>query len=249
MRKCPARTNRFLIALILLQFVPFAVARATDPQGTTEDLSAGATFTFEIGPNLPQFTFKVIPEKRRTDKYGSAQSTVHEIVVFRGKSKQPLQHLSSCDLNEMEVPFKGSSWLRTGDINFDGYQDINLVTTQGVTGNEGGCFWLFNPTTRRFDYSDAFSKLYGPRIDPTTKTLFCFATGGMAGMVHSASKYKVQNNRPVLIWSEEQDWDNSKNQSHCVQQELRSDKMTTILDMRGAEDGVRECDASRLFAN
>ena len=41
------------------------------PQPVTEDLSQGANFKFKIAPNLPEFTFKVIPEPGETDEYGN----------------------------------------------------------------------------------------------------------------------------------------------------------------------------------
>jgi len=59
---------------------------------------------------------------------------------------------------------------------------------------------------------------------------------------------KVKNNRPVLIWSEQQDWDFTKNQSHCVQQERRADKMVIILDVwTSGDDGAEQCVEGRLF--
>ena len=33
----------------------------------TEDISQGASFAFKIAPNLPEFTFKVIPEVREPE--------------------------------------------------------------------------------------------------------------------------------------------------------------------------------------
>ncbi|MGD0841312.1 MAG: hypothetical protein ABSA32_09170 [Candidatus Acidiferrales bacterium] len=181
MRKYCASVGILLSTLILTQFTPVAAAQSVD-------LSVGATFTFDIGPNLPQFTFKVIPEPQPKDSYGDAQSTVREIQVFQGKSGQPLQRLTGCDLNDMAPPPDGSDWFHTEDINFDGYQDLYLMTTSGG-GNQGGCVWLFNPKTRRFDYSEEFSELDGARLDPATKTIFSYHNGGMGGVVHDAEKH------------------------------------------------------------
>jgi hypothetical protein len=249
MRKCRASTGKFFIVLILAQFIPVAASQPRARQGVTEDLSGGASFTFDIGPNLPQFTFKVVPEPQTTDQYGNAQSTVRDIQVFRGDSKQPLQHLTGCVFRNMQPPRAESDWFHTEDFNFDGYQDVFLGTWWGATGNAGGCIWLYNPRSGRFDYNPELTALDIRSLDPQTKTILCFETGGMAGMVHSAERYKVENNGPVLIWSERQDWDSSRNQFHCVQQERHGDKLATILNIRGTEDDVRQCVASRLFDN
>ena len=57
----------------------------------TEDLSHGATFTF-----------KVIREPYPRDEYGNPHTTVREVQVFRGDSKQPVQSLEDCELSDME---------------------------------------------------------------------------------------------------------------------------------------------------
>ena len=110
----------------------------------TEDLSNGASFTFKFAPNLPDFTFKVIPEVRNDDEHGNAMSTVRDIEVFRGNSKQSLQHLEGCGWTDMQPP-RDSDWFTANDFNFDGYQDVYAMTIWGATGNESGCIWLFDP--------------------------------------------------------------------------------------------------------
>jgi len=60
-------------------------------ESTVMDLSCGATFTFAIGPSLPQFTFKIVPEVREAID-GYPASTVKAIEVFRGVPPgEPLQ--------------------------------------------------------------------------------------------------------------------------------------------------------------
>ncbi|MGD0955705.1 MAG: hypothetical protein ABR953_02605 [Candidatus Acidiferrales bacterium] len=66
----------------------------------------------------------------------------------------------------------------------------------------------------------------------------------MAGQVHIAQQYKVENNRPVLIWSELQDWDGTKNQFHRLVQQRRKGKMVTVFD-KWVENPP--CDPARLF--
>jgi hypothetical protein len=79
---------------------------ASSPQREpiTEDLSHGATFKFKIAPDLPDFTFKLIPAPQAGDEYGNPHTTVREVQVFRSDSKQPVQSL--------ECGF-GNSWFRS----------------------------------------------------------------------------------------------------------------------------------------
>ena len=199
-----------------------------DTDNLIEDLSKGATFRLEIAPKLPLFTFKIIPNVR-DDESRFPQSTVQDIEVFKGDFQQPLQHLTGCDFDQMQPPQRYGDWFHTADINFDGYQDIYLMTTYGATGNHYGCIWLYNPATGKFDYSKEFSQLSRYWLDPTSKTIRTFDRAGMAGMVFVANKYKVKNDRPVLIWSAKQDWDGGK--FHCVEQERRNGKMLTTQDV------------------
>jgi hypothetical protein len=71
------------------------------PQPITEDLWHGVTFTFKIAPELPEFTFKVIPEPQDSDEYGNPHVTVRQVQVFRGDSTQPMESLEDCELSDM----------------------------------------------------------------------------------------------------------------------------------------------------
>jgi hypothetical protein len=239
-----------IVTSLLAAFVAPAQQHPSRPQRSiTKDLSQGATFRFKIAPDLPEFTFKIIPEKRENDQYGNAQSTVRDIEVVGDDTSKPPQHLTGCHLDEMEPPLADSSdWFRSDDYNFDGFQDIYLLTNWGATGNQYGCVWLFNPATKNFHYSKEFSELSRGWVDPATKTIFTFDRGGMVGMVHVALKYAVENNKPVVIWSENQDWDGDKKQFHCIVQERREKEMVTIRDEWGNNsDGESPCNPGLLF--
>jgi len=203
-----------------------------DTNNLIEDLSEGAIFRFAIAPKLPLFTFKFIPDVK-DDQNGFPQSTPLRINVFKGDSARPLQNLAGCDLDEMQPPQRGGDWFHTDDFNFDGYQDIYLMTNWGATGNHYGCIWLYNPATEKFDYSKALSQLSGYWLDPASKTIRTFDRGGMAGQVYIANQYKMEDDQPVLIWSQHQDWDANKGQFHCVLQERRNSVMVTTRDVWG----------------
>jgi len=214
----------------------------------TMDLSKGASFKFNIAADLPPFSFNLIPEIREPDR-GDARSTVRDIEVFRGDSDQPYQHLTGCNLSDMEPPPRAETdppWFRAEDVNFDGYQDVFLLTNWGATGSQSGCLWLYNRAAGRFDYSKEFSELGRHWLDPQSKTILTFGNGGMAGTIYDARKYEVENDRPVLIYLESQDWEPDKNDLHCVVQELRGSDMATIRDERG-EKPCDPADVMRPF--
>ncbi len=220
----------------------------TAQQSVTEDLSGGRSFTFTIAPSLPAFHFKLIPDVQPPDQSGNAESTIRDIEVYRGDSPRAFQHLTGCDLDGMEPPGRGAEFFTAEDVNFDGYKDIFLETGYGATGNESGCVWLFNPGTGSFDYSKEFSGLDRFWLDPATKTILSYDRGGMSGFAYGAGVYAVLGNRPVLIRSEFQDWDDQKKQFHCVVKRRRGSDMIVVRDLWGknGEDDA-PCDPSILF--
>jgi hypothetical protein len=217
-------------------------------QSVTEDLSGGRSFTFTIAPNLPVFHFKLIPDAKPPDQYGNAESTIRDIEVYRGDTTRALQHLTGCDLDEMEPPGRGAEFFIAEDVNFDGYKDIFLETGHGATGNESGCVWLFSPVTGSFDYSKDLSGLDRFWLDPSTKTILTYERGGMLGLVYGAGIYAVLGDRPVLIRSEFQDWDDAKKQFHCIVKRRRGSEMIVVRDVWGknGEDDA-PCDPNVLF--
>lgn len=234
------------------QQAPAGTQRPTTPhQSITQDLSYGGSFVISVAPNLPKVTFRIIPDVQPNDQFGNATSTVRDIQVFAGDSLQPMQSLEGCEWIGMEAPPRGADWFRAVDFNFDGYQDIYVLTNWGATGNNQGCIWLYNSESKRFEYSPEFSNLGTFTLDPTHKTIITWGNGGMAGAVHSADKYKVQNNHPVLIYSERQDWDMEKKQFHCLVSELRGNHMVTTHDEWGRtafNSGPAPCEhPSRIF--
>ena len=220
-------------------------------QSVTEDLSYGASFVISVGPNLPKFTFRIIPDVQPKDQFGNATSIVRDVEVYSGESQQPLQHLQGCEWFGMEAPPRGEDWFRPVDLNFDGYRDIYVLTNWGATGNDQGCIWLYDPANKRFEYSPEFSNLGTFTLDPAHKTIITWANGGMAGAVHSADKYRVESNRPVLMYLERQDWDIGKKQFHCLVKEVHGNQIVTTHDEWGKSGDFRgpgSCDhPGRIF--
>ena len=225
MKSSVIRNFLFIVLSVCLTQQPSARA-----QSVTEDLSSGRTYKFQITPKLSPFTFKLVPLIQPPDQYGNAQSTIRDIEVYREGSRRAFQHLIGCDLDDMLPPGIGAEFFTAEDMNFDGYKDIFLETLPGATGNSGGCVWLFNPSTGSFDYSKDFSRLSSFYLDPVRKTIFSFVTGGMLGSVFNANRYVIEGNRPVLVWSETQDWDDPTKRFHCVMRKRRANAMIVVRD-------------------
>jgi len=239
------------LAFILFPFAAGAQQRMADGtrKSVSKDLSQGATFTFKIAPNLPEFTFKIIPKLWKPTQWGPGRVTVGDIEVYRGDSKELLQHLNGCGWSAVELRPADSDWFIDDDFNFDGYQDIYVLTGKGATGNESGCVWLYNPATGRFDYNQEFSGLPGYKLDDDSKTIFTFERNG-AG-IYEAKRYKVENNRLVLIWSVSQDRNDEEKQSHCVVQLRLETEMMTVREEEAGEgdDRTMLCDPNDYESN
>jgi hypothetical protein len=131
----------------------------------------------------------------------------------------------------MDPPLQGIDWFHAADYNFDGYKDIYLMTMRSPMANTASCLWLYNPKTGLFDYSSAFSKISVTSIDAGPKRLLSYGNGG--GGNYHLDKYAVFDDHPVLVWSEEQDLNNSGDM-HCTQKERRHGKMVVVLDTSGS---------------
>jgi len=145
------------------------------------------------------------------------------VQVFLVDSTQPLRSLDNFGFMGMESPYRGADWFRAVDINFDGYKDIYMMTSWGVTGNEIGCVWLYDPPARRFEFSKDFSAIGKFILDPATNTITTGGVGGHAGRIFRMIKYTVEDNRPVPIFDVLQTWDTERNKYHCVVKQRQSD--------------------------
>src|SRR5690349_9252328 len=55
---------------------------ATANRSVTQDLSYGGSFVVSVAPNLPKFTFRIIPDVQSNDQFGNATSIVRDIEVY-----------------------------------------------------------------------------------------------------------------------------------------------------------------------
>lgn len=77
------------------------------------------------------------------------------------------------------------------DLNFDGYDDIQLWKSPTASVNASYEYWLYNPKTSLFDATDLGEKLFGFDVTPDSKTQTIFIKS------HSGCCY---NNETTYHW-------------------------------------------------
>ncbi|MBI4087055.1 hypothetical protein HY416_03715 [Candidatus Kaiserbacteria bacterium] len=96
-----------------------------------------------------------------------------------------------------------TDFMVAADINFDGWKDLGIKSSEGATGNRSYDYYLFNAQTEEFEYSKEFTDTLGfPNAE--TKEIRSHWNEGCAGGCFSERTYKVENNTPVLILEVEQ---------------------------------------------
>jgi hypothetical protein len=122
---------------------------------------------------------------------GPEGRSVKEIVVSR--NGQELQRLS---VPEMTPRGPGESFFFGGvDINFDGWQDLLLMTQQGAT-NAKAQYWLYNPAKDRFTSLGEFPMF---SLNTRLKQLSTYESNGPAGLSFDRRIYTIENYQLVLL--------------------------------------------------
>ena len=93
------------------------------------------------------------------------------LVVYRGGAK--LQEIAA----KGEFSAGDDRLAEFVDVNFDGADDLKVMTSTSAGPNVGFDYWLFNPRTGKFEHSDIGDKLSGFDITPDPKTKTIAASG------------------------------------------------------------------------
>jgi hypothetical protein len=132
--------------------------------------------------------------------------TIYEIdVSIRSPQKINVQFSDTVD----DLSAGWAQYLVT-DMNFDGYPDIRIATSQGAHGGLGYSYYLFNPKAKLFKYSDEFSNLCGDiKFDKLSKTIIEEGDVWSGGPHSWSNKYKLKENKLIQIETyDEQEWQN-----------------------------------------
>jgi len=207
-------------ALLLILCLSLSAVGEHDEQDNdlVADLSKGATFQFVIHRDLPAYTFRLAGD--------SEFKTIDHIEVFRNSETHSVQTLDECKMEEQ--PPRREKWLKAEDFNFDGYEDLAMLSAWGATGNLSYCIWLFDPVSGQFVYSHNFSDLGRYQLHPASKTITTTSVAGMAGAIHVFCTYQVVDNRPLLVEEERQSWDDEACALLKVIRKRRNGKLVVV---------------------
>jgi len=190
-----------------------------DPGGANSlvaDVRQGTTFRFQIRPTGPLFVFRLTGDKEK--------NLITHIDVYLEGSPRPLQALES----EMdEPPYRDAEYFEAVDLNFDGYEDVQLLIMRGVTGNRVYSHWLFDPKTDRFVRHQELDKAVNPIPDPATKQLKTFWNGGGT---YTARVYHWEEGKLVLEREEKKDWVHEKEYFLKVIKERQNGKLVVVRE-------------------
>jgi hypothetical protein len=123
-------------------------------------------------------------------------SEIHLAPRGRAGVRQTFAVRDSAALGASDLFFVGAF-----DLNFDGYSDFFLATSQGVA-NTYADHWLFEPGAGRFKYLGNYPLF---TIDSAQRRLKTYERGGDAGLIYTANQYEFSADTIVLVESEIQE--------------------------------------------
>jgi len=142
--------------------------------------------TVRIGSDLPSYRLHFI-----------CRDECYSCDVYLGNAKDALQHFEQANVESPRDPDE----IRFEDANFDGYIDILILSNRGNTTNVDFDFWLFDPTSQRFKFSDEYSTKVAcnPAFDPEKREIVAGGAAGCVGMCFEFQTFRLQNDSLVLV--------------------------------------------------
>jgi hypothetical protein len=183
-----------------------------------EDFRGGMTCTFRINPKLPLFTFRFA---------GQEDNTFGDIDITAGTSSEVIQTIENTTDPNAIAPAKALSVLAVVDANFDGHQDLQLLSQCGGTGNCSYDFYLYDPKANEFVHNDFLSSLSTPSFDQAKKQVTTSSNGSASDWQNETYQYE-NDGRYTLIHREVSTWDRDKGTVTVSSYELRNGKMELV---------------------
>lgn len=153
--------------------------------------------TITVNPELPQYILKV---------YEPDDDEWESIVKIHTIEDTTLIQSFVLDYGSL------STYEELKDINFDGYNDLEVLEYGHNITVETSSFWLFNPDLKIFERSEEFSGLNDVEINKENQTIYCFGTTAGHNKYFWSSTYKVIDHHLVLIEEEDSyQYDNQRN--------------------------------------
>jgi hypothetical protein len=179
-----------------------------------------ASCFFKIHPKLSALEFRL-----NTAPSSEKESLIliNKIDVFPAKAASAVQTLVT---HMSEPPLEGTDYLLTEDMNFDGYNDLKLVTSAGATGNTHFDIWLFDATSSQFTFHEGLSGLTNPRTDLKNKTVNSFSHSSAAEFENQT--FIWQSGQLVLTREVVQMYNQATDKITCTISERQNGKMIVI---------------------
>ena len=120
--------------------------------------------------------------------------------------------------------------LSTVDINFDGYNDLEMLSNVGASGlNRSYVYWLFDPQTRRFSFAEEL-EYTNPVVDAQAKEITTGGSMGCAGRCWLLETHRLIGDEFVLVRVQRQYYDEAKQQYMRVAEALVDGVMQVVSE-------------------
>jgi hypothetical protein len=201
-----------LVIIIVILAAVFAFNKVSEKASPVREETATSTPVASVVQ--PNYTFKY-----KFIKGGTASVDVYD-------GAQLVQTVSAKDAEELSIEDK-NAYIENVDVNFDGYKDLAILTCLGATGNQCFDFFLWNPSTKMFDYSEEFSEANSFPDKAFPLQLHSFWNMGCAGACYVERFYKVESNKPVLLKEITQELNDNATMATKVTKELKDGTYVT----------------------
>lgn len=183
------------------------------------DLRGGVVCHYRISPDLPLFTFHFL---------GMPDDTLGELEITEEPSTTVVQTIEASDWGMMSSESELIKNLLTPvDANFDGFQDLQILSTCGATGNCSYDFFLYDPVTNQFVHNDFLSNnLCSPEFNAKTKQITTHSNGSASDWQNET--YQYEDGHYTLIRQEISAWDRKTETATVSTYELRNGKMELV---------------------
>jgi len=184
-----------------------------------EDLRGGMTCTFRINSRLPLFTFHFSGQ--------ADNGSFGDLDITAGASSEVIQTIENTTDPGLIAPAKIQSVLTTVDANFDGYQDLQLLSQCGGTGNCSYDFYLYDPKEHQFVHNDFLSALTTPSFDQAKKQVTTSSNSSASAWQNETYQYDT-GGRYTLIHRQVSTWDRNNSTVTVSTYELRNGQMELV---------------------
>jgi len=166
---------------------------SADSSSATENVRGGRSFRCTLHAGGPVINAALIPD--------SAENTIERVELRYSGETTPFQTL---DEGEDEPPYRGAEFFVGRDLDDDGYLDLWLLNSWGVTGNKFYNVWRWSPDHRRFVFDTTLSAIASPVPVAGRACVRTHANSGDAGMSYEAATLCLENGQWIRVATESQ---------------------------------------------